>query len=409
MQQTARPRKEIHQSALDFLTRQSGFGRAMIVEVEAGSMKPAAAVGLEPDQAWDKVDTGLLDQVVANRQPAAAEGRVCVPVTGAGGQLAFLLYAEGATGQPTEVLRKVTDFARTFSRELEASMEAPPEDGSLPAGSLVAGRYRVEKQLMLCRFSTLYRAHDRANGIPLVLRHLEDPKQSREARLQTLREGRTLHRLRHRNLPRVLDLVEDRGHIHVVLEDIAGRTVEEMVRSEGPLHEELVHRYLKQILSVLGYLHHQSPPIVHRDLRPDTVLVSRHGVLKIAEFGLAKLQVGEAAPGLGQTAFRSHGHPRYASPEQLLGDQSHPRNDLYAAGALLYYMATGSAPTEALQRYTAGADLPTIASLRPGFPADLEATIMRLMAVDPAQRPQSVEEVLPVEEARPAEPEELRL
>lgn len=361
-------------------------------------LKPVQGQGIAPEQAFKdaSVSTQLVDEAFSTRQLRLGENAFCLPVPNSRGQVALLLYGD----QPKAPFPPDTP-GRLFklARELGQAVDQPvPGESGIRAGTLVAGRYQVEEQLLQCRFSTLYRAMDRATGVNLVLRHLEDPGMSREARLQTLREGRTLHRLRHRNLPRVLDVVEDEGHIHVVLEDVHAVTLEATVKKEGPLHPELIWRYLKQLLSVLAYLHGQEKPIVHRDLRPDTILVSRHGVLKIGEFGLAKME--EAHSG-SQTAFRAHGHPKYAAPEQLLGDASHPRNDLYAAGAVLYFLATGKEPPDSLQRFMAGSELPPID--RPDFPPDLRQTIARLMTPDAKERPQSVSEALPAEPAAPAQ------
>ncbi len=394
---------EIWQRATDLACRELGWARALVVDVvrsAAGTtLQPVHAVGLDPEAAWqDESVSALIDEAFSAKALQRAESRWCLPVLDHRGRVAILLYADQpTTSPPPDLSAHLLAGANELSQQI--GQVGPSEGQALGPGAQVAGRYVVDQQLLACRFSTLYRAHDRATGSSLVLRHLEDPDKSREARLQTLREGRTLHRLRHRNLPRVLDVVEDQGHIYVVLEDVTGTTLQATVEKEGPLQPELIRRYLKQLLSVLGYLHGQTPSIVHRDLRPDTILVSRHGVLKVAEFGLAKL--GQESQGGTRTAFKAHGHPRYAAPEQLLGDTSHARNDLYSVGAVLYFLATGAAPPDSMKRYSSNSPLP---SRGPEFPTDLAAAIDKLTTADSGARPQSVEDVLQWLEARPAQP-----
>ncbi|MBI3924755.1 MAG: Flp pilus assembly complex ATPase component TadA [Armatimonadetes bacterium] len=287
----------------------------------------------------------------------------------------------------------------------------PLAEPSIPRERVVGGRYLILDEMMLCRFSTLYRAMDRVNGSPVVLRKLEESvggEARREARLQTLREGRLLSRLKHQNLPEVHEvLLEDEGDLYLVLEEIKGQPLDRyLTEREEPLEPELLRRYLRQFLSVIGYLHAQQPPIVHRDLRPETVLISPVGVLKIVEFGLAKmLEAEEPATPSRQTSFRAHGSPHFAAPEQLLGEPSHPANDLYSIGAILYYLATRKEPPEAVERCLGRDTLVPLAELRPDLPPELAAVIQLLLSPQQENRPRDVGELTLPEGQQVAEPE----
>jgi type IV pilus assembly protein PilB len=302
-----------------------------------------------------------------------------------------------------------------------------------PASSLVGGRYRVKEELMKCRFSTLHRATDEVTSLPLVLRKLDGAHKHlksgdkapfhREARMQILREGRTLEKLRHRNLPRLRGVVEAGSDIYLLLEDMPGTTLLEHFEKEGRADWELLRRYLSQFLAVVEYLHSQPTPIIHRDLRPDTVLVTPFGVIKLGEFGLAKMNLQDDAA-KAQTAFRSNGDPYFASPEQLMGEASHTRHDLYGIGAILYYMATGEKPPDALSRLGGHDSIKSINALRGDAPEELSKVIHLLLDPDPQKRPDTVAEVrkllpdtsgevrlpqciMEVEEDEPEEEEEL--
>ncbi len=220
------------------------------------------------------------------------------------------------------------------------------------ADPLIAGRYRIGDRFMDGRFSILYKGRDEKSGLPVAIRHLESYFTSEDARTQTLREGRTLASLRHPNLPRIRHLVSHQNDIYLVADEISGQTLAQVVEEEGAFDPELVRRYLKQLLQVVDFLHTQPQPIIHRDLRPTSILVTTHGNLRLAEFGLAKM--GEAAAGTAATSFRSAGDPDFAAPEQLLGDASSVKNDLYSVGALAYYMALGKPPAPSLKRFAGG-------------------------------------------------------
>lgn len=225
---------------------------------------------------------------------------------------------------------------------------------------LIGGRYKLGERFMDGRFSILYKGRDERTGLPVAIRHLESYFTSEDARTQTLREGRTLAKLRHPNLPRIRQLVSHHNDIYLIADEISGRTLKQAVEEDGPFDPELVRRYLKQLLQVVDFLHTQQQPIIHRDLRPTSILVTQHGNLRLAEFGLAKM--GEAAAGKAATSFRSAGDPDFAAPEQLLGDASSVKNDLYSVGALAYYMAMGKPPAPSLKRFSGGtimAPLPT--------------------------------------------------
>ncbi len=236
----------------------------------------------------------------------------------------------------------------------------------------VQNRYEIKEEFLQCRFSTLYHAQDLVSQTPLVIRMVhqslpaDNPELRRNVRLQMFREGRALSALKHRNLPGVLDVIEDGDRIYLLLEDFRGRTMEQfMGEVEGFLDERILIRWLNQLISVLGYLHHQYPPIIHRDLNPKSVIITPHGVLKIAEFGLSKIREAEDP---GRTLFKSMGDPVFAAPEQLLGSPSQPANDIYSLGTLLYYLAGRKLPIKSLERLNSPDSDEPLQAINPQLP-----------------------------------------
>ena len=254
----------------------------------------------------------------------------------------------------------------------------------LTAERLIGGRYNLEEVFLKCRFSSLHKGLDLVNDAPVMIRELhqaipgDNPRRRRDARVQILREGRILAGLEHRNLPRVLDVIEDGDRIYLVMEDFNGGTLEKYHKdNQGkPLDYRVLLRWTQQLVSVLSYLHQQEPPIIHRDIHPASVLVSPHGVIKIAEFGLARMNEAGSAPAV--TMFRAVGHPAYASPEQLLQSPSSPANDVYSLGALLYHLATGVTPANSLDRLEGRAQQAPTGSLNREIPAGLARLIDRM-------------------------------
>src|SRR5206468_1377285 len=146
--------------------------------------------------------------------------------------------------------------------------------------------------LMQCRFSTLHQALDLQSQAPVVLRRLSgfDAADLTLAREQFMREGHILKRLVHRNLPQVLDVVDHEGQIYLVMQPFDGQTSDYVVdHLSGPPREALLCNWMDQVAAGLEYLHGQSPPIYYRDLSPQSILVASSDVLKLIDFGLARM------------------------------------------------------------------------------------------------------------------------
>ncbi len=398
--------KQLWQGALDYMTGTLQADRGVILHDELwdGEYAVADVRGVHPDEVWSgaALDLVLVRSVCKKKAPDLRtpsnleHTALCVPILHEGRVLG-LLYAHRSKPQQAfdiEALERTHLYAQKMTPAL-LRMAPPPEAASqesfetqpVEVPKLVGGRFVVHRQMMLGRFSTLYEAEDRSNGTPLRLRRLDPESATREARMQTLREGRLLARLQHRNLPRVMEVIEDRTGIYLVLEEFSGRTLADVVKSDGPQPPELVQRYLEQFLSVLEYLHGQDPPIVHRDLRPETVLVTPHGVLKIVEFSLARMR--ESSADKSGTAFRSQGSPNFAAPEQLLGEPSHPGNDLYAVASILHFLTTGHPPPRAVDRLFGAVDMPRLEQLGPR----LSSVVAWLHEPEMSRRPASVAQI----------------
>lgn len=277
----------------------------------------------------------------------------------------------------------------------EAPKPKPVVAASEPEPPLVGGRYKRMDHILDGRFSSLYRGLDTQSGLPVVIRHLEDFAQvpgggvSNEARLQTLKEGRVFAKLRHPSLPRVRQLVQDADDLFLISDHVAGKTLSQEVETQGAFGPELVRRYLTQLLQAVDFLHTRERPIIHRDLRPNSILLTPNGGLRLLEFGLAKM--ADANAPAGATSFRSAGDPHFAAPEQLMGDQSSTKNDLYSVGALAYYMATGQKPPESVTRFAGGGAL---LPLPDALDSTVKDVLRQCLAPRPEDRADSAEHLL---------------
>jgi len=258
----------------------------------------------------------------------------------------------------------------------------------LPAGFLLAGRYRILQPLGQGGFATVYKAQDRKHNhrrVALKQIHLESLslQEMIDASDGYNREVTHLSSLRHRCLPRIYDYFTDEQHWYIVMEYLAGKTLEEHLRStrRGFLSVNRTLEIGLALCDVFHYLYMQHPPIIFRDIKPANIILTRSGRISLIDFGIARLYrpIGkDTGP---------PGTPGYAAPQQY-GRQAHttPQTDIYGLGATLQTLLTSKEPLEILQD---GIPLERARAI----PTELQTCLARMLERDARRRPHNMAEV----------------
>jgi serine/threonine-protein kinase len=259
--------------------------------------------------------------------------------------------------------------------------------------TLAGGRYRIERVLGGGGMAVVYCAHDeelnRTVAIKLLAEHLAEDG---EFHARFLREAKLAARLSHPNVVAVYDAGEDDGRPFIVMEVVDGETLASVLDRHGALPADEVVRLGVQAAAGLEHAHAHG--LVHRDVKPQNLLIRADGVLKVADFGIAR--AAAATQRLTQVGTIL-GTAEYLAPEQAAGEDVTPAADVYALGAVLYEALTGRPPyrvdtlVQLLTAQQQGAITPP-GELVAGVPAALEAAIMRCLARNPEYRPASAGE-----------------
>ncbi len=253
-------------------------------------------------------------------------------------------------------------------------------------GTLLENRYRVETLLNVGGMGAVYRAWDTRLDCYVALKEntLEMTPSTAE---QFMREAKTLARLRHPHLPRVSDyFVLPNGAQYLVMEYVEGDDLAKRIEWHGPMEEAEALAVIEQVCDALTYLHSQSPPVIHRDVKPANIKITPQGEVILVDFGIVK--VGDAKK---RTATGAVGvSPGYSPLEQYgMGGTDVP-SDIYALGATLYTMLTGEEPPESVQRATGEAVLSSPRTLRPALSTEVAGAIETAMAISPTDRPATI-------------------
>ncbi len=251
--------------------------------------------------------------------------------------------------------------------------------------TIVDGRYRAEKRLGSGGMAEVWCAEDDVLGRRVALKLLGSRfAEDDDFRERFKREAQAAAGLAHPNIVGIFDRGEWDGTPYIAMELVEGRTLKDLVRERGPLPPDVAINLTIQVLGALGFAHRRG--IVHRDVKPQNVILDHEGQAKVADFGIARSggsEMTETGTILGTV--------QYASPEQAQGQPVSPRSDLYSAGVVLYELLTGRVPFEgesvvavALKQVSEPPVPPS--QLRPGISPALEAVVMRALEKDPARR-----------------------
>jgi len=194
------------------------------------------------------------------------------------------------------------------------------------------------------------------------------------------REAQFLMKLDHPGIVRVLDYFADSGRHYLMLEHINGQDTRQLVKQNGAQKESTVVTWALEIAATLKYLHEQDPPIVHRDLTPDNLVLREDGSIMVIDFGAANEFIGTATGTLV-------GKQAYIAPEQLRG-KAVTQSDLYSLGCTLYYYLTGKEP-EALSTSDPRTE-------KPDTSAELAELVITLTQMETEDRYQSAKQLIPV-------------
>ena len=263
------------------------------------------------------------------------------------------------------------------------------------------GHYRIMEQIGAGGMGVVYRAYDEQLERVVAVKVLPAGTLADEtARKRFRKEALALARLNHPNIETVHDFGDHDGTDFLVMELIPGSSLSAKLAA-GPLPEKEIIRLGMQLAEGLAAAHEQE--VVHRDLKPGNLMVTPDGRLKILDFGLARLlkpaQDADVTQSITEGSGAFSGTLPYMSPEHLRGEPTDARSDIYAAGAVLYEMATGQRPFPHLHRPTLmGAILheapPPPSSLNHRIAPALESVILKALAKEPARRYQSARELL---------------
>jgi serine/threonine-protein kinase len=261
-------------------------------------------------------------------------------------------------------------------------------------GTVLSGRYKLEAKLGSGGMSTVYLANDgtldRAVAVKVMHREMsEQPDQLERFR----QEARAVAKLSHPNVVAVIDAGEDSGHPYIVFEYVEGETLKQRIARVGALDTQEALAYAIEIARGLTVAHGRN--MVHRDIKPQNVLIDAEGRAKLTDFGISRQleQDGMTATG------RVLGTTDYVAPEQAMGHPVDPRSDIYSLGVVLYEMLIGQVPFHAdsqvgVAMKHVNEELPDVQQRRPEISAAAALVVERATAKDPAERYQEVGEMI---------------
>src|SRR5215207_7165991 len=268
----------------------------------------------------------------------------------------------------------------------EGSGAARGTDALAEIGTLLGGRYRLAELLGQGGMATVYRATDIQLGRDVAVKllrpeYLRDPDFSSRFRS----EARSAASLSHPNIVGVHDYGEDPDGPFIVMELVDGEDLASILRANGALPPRQAARIAAAVGRALAAAHAKG--IVHRDVKPGNILISRDGRVKVTDFGIARA-VAEAQMTLPGTTL---GSVHYFSPEQARGEQATASSDIYSLGIVLFELLTGHRPWEAdsaaaVAMARLAGPPPDPSALRSGIPADLVAIDRKALATEPADR-----------------------
>lgn len=251
--------------------------------------------------------------------------------------------------------------------------------GTLQEGSLLQNnRYRIISMLSSGNMSAVYLTMDKTDEKIVVLKESFFPdyiNAEKSAKMKELlhREAMILSKLAHPNICKVRDFFSEQSREFLVLEYIPGTSLKTHILTNGKMDASTVISYAHTVTEILNYLHSQSPPIVHRDITPDNLIINETGDLALIDFGAANELLGLATGTL-------IGKQSYIAPEQFRG-KAEPRSDIYSLGCTMHFLLTGEEP-EALSSSNP-------ASINANTPEQLNQIVISCTSQNPDERPAS--------------------
>lgn len=256
----------------------------------------------------------------------------------------------------------------------------------LATGQVLHNRYRIVRLIGQGGFGAVYRAWDTALNLPVAVK--ENLDTSEEAQRQFEREAKVMAGLRHANLPRVTDhfLIPGQGQ-YLVMDYVEGKNLGQMLEEQSrPFQENEILPWIEQVCDALEYLHGLTPPIIHRDIKPQNIIITPDGRAMLVDFGISKVY----DPVLSTTAGARAVTPGFSPPEQYSSGATDARTDVYALGATLYALLTGQRPPESVDILIGNQAISPPRQINVQLSSGLEQVILKAMDTTTSRRFQRI-------------------
>ncbi len=263
-------------------------------------------------------------------------------------------------------------------------------------GATLDRRYFIESRIAGGGMATVYVAHDLRLDRRQALKVMHPSLAQDPAFVQRfINEAHSVAKLSHPNVVQVFDQGEDTGHVFLAMEYVPGRTLRDLLKAKGRLAPRAALNIMASVLAALGAAHQAG--MVHRDVKPENVLITEDGRVKVADFGLARA-VEQSNQGLTRTGTLM-GTAAYLAPEQIEKGLADARSDVYAAGIMLYELLTGSQPHTgetpiAIAYQHVNEDVPRPSHFIPNMPPEVDALVTKATEREPRYRPSNAGQYL---------------